>query len=96
MAADHDYKTGRLKAEKYKVTKTDGTPCDSDAKYFVLRIDSDPNARAALRTYAYSVSHVNKAFGLELVELLKKVSPPTDKRELEDNLMLETAIQNGV
>lgn len=96
MAADHDYRTGRLKAEKYKVAKTDGTPCDSDAKYFVLRIDSDPHARAALRTYAYSVSHVNKPFSLELVELLKKHAPPGDKREQDDNTMLEVAIQNGV
>jgi len=38
--------------KKYSITKADGRPCDPDAEYFVLRLDTDPAARAALRTYA--------------------------------------------
>ena len=43
--------------EKYVVAgKTDGTPLDDDAVYFVLRLDEDPNARIAALVYAASVS----------------------------------------
>lgn len=41
---------------KYKVEKTDGTPIDPSAKYFVLRYDfksKDHNARKVLKEYAY-------------------------------------------
>jgi hypothetical protein len=37
---------------KYNVTKTDGSPVDPNAQYFVLRIDTDEAARQALDTYA--------------------------------------------
>lgn len=37
---------------KYTVTKTDGSPVDPNAKYFVLRLDKDPAAIEALLTYA--------------------------------------------
>ena len=39
---------------KYTITKTDGTPVDPNAQYFVLRIDTDPAARVALIHYAYA------------------------------------------
>ena len=44
---------------KYIVTKTDGSPTDPDADYFVLRIDTDAHARHAARTYARSVQACN-------------------------------------
>lgn len=37
---------------KYGITKTNGNPVDPKAQYFVLRIDTDPAARAALTVYA--------------------------------------------
>lgn len=37
---------------KYKVQKADDTPVDPEACYFVLRLDKDPAARSAMRTYA--------------------------------------------
>lgn len=37
---------------KYNVTKSDGTPTDPKAQYFVLRIDTDPAAMMALGFYA--------------------------------------------
>lgn len=36
---------------KYTVTKADGSPVDEQADYFVLRVDKDPAARAALLAY---------------------------------------------
>lgn len=37
---------------KYNVTKANGEPTDPNAQYFVLRIDTDPAARAALAIYS--------------------------------------------
>jgi hypothetical protein len=53
---------------KYHITKADGSPCDSDAVYFVLRIDRDPAARIALRTYADNTP--NHKLALDLDNLL--------------------------
>ena len=40
---------------KYNITKADGTPIDTEAQYFILRIDTDAHARRALRAYANSL-----------------------------------------
>lgn len=37
---------------KYIVEKSDGSTCDPEACYFVLRLDTQPEARAAMRVYA--------------------------------------------
>ena len=37
---------------KFNITKASGGPCDPEAYYFVLRLDDDPAARRAARTYA--------------------------------------------
>ncbi len=37
---------------KYRVKKTDGSPMDPEARYFVLRPNLDPAARVAMRAYA--------------------------------------------
>jgi hypothetical protein len=42
--------TGLFK--KYIVKKADGSDVDPDAQYFVLRVDTDDDARFALATYA--------------------------------------------
>lgn len=41
---------------KYTITKADGTPTDSYAQYFILRIDTDVHARRALSAYAISLA----------------------------------------
>lgn len=37
---------------KYHISKCDGSRIDASACYFVLRLDEDPAARAAMRVYA--------------------------------------------
>lgn len=37
---------------KYHITKAGGSPCDPEACYFVLRLDTDTAARVAARAYA--------------------------------------------
>jgi len=37
---------------KYKIQKMNGKPIDPNAQYFVLRLDTDPAARAAMLAYA--------------------------------------------
>lgn len=45
--------------QKYKITKADGSPVDPEATYFVLRLDTDPAARAAARRYVDAVAADN-------------------------------------
>lgn len=40
---------------KYMVQKSDGSPADPNARYLVLRLDTDPFARLAAQTYAEAV-----------------------------------------
>jgi len=51
---------------KYVVTKADGSPVATDAQYFVLRIDTDPAARAALLVYADQIKDSDPEFAKEL------------------------------
>lgn len=75
---DHDYKRGGYVPNKYKVIKQDGTPTDPAANYFVLRLDTDPNALMALKVYADSVeSGGNRLLADDLRNILK------DMRELQ-------------
>jgi hypothetical protein len=50
---------------KYVVKKAYG-PTDPNAQYFVLRIDTDPAARAALLVYADQIKDVDPEFAKEL------------------------------
>jgi hypothetical protein len=52
--------------QKYDVKKTDGTPVDPNAEYFVLRVDKDPHARKAVRVYASSIRSENPTLMNEL------------------------------
>lgn len=51
---------------KYEVRKTDGTPIDPEAQYFVLRLDTDPTAQNAALTYATYISGSDPEFAKEL------------------------------
>jgi hypothetical protein len=52
--------------EKYRITKADGSPCDEKAQYFVLRLDTDPAARAAATTYANCIRKDNPDFANDI------------------------------
>ena len=45
--------------QKYIIQKSDGTPVDPNADYFVLRLDTDSKARAAIRFYANRIYQEN-------------------------------------
>lgn len=63
-----DYKETGLQTNKYIIKKADGSSIDPDAWYFVLRIDSDPHARAAAMEYCRSIRKENPKLSLELME----------------------------
>ena len=50
---------------KYEIKKVHGET-DPNAQYFVLRIDTDPAARAALLVYADQIKDVDPEFAKEL------------------------------
>ena len=56
--------------DKYKISKTDGTPSDSQALYFVLRLDTDPIAREAAWAYINSALLNNDELTADLGDLL--------------------------
>lgn len=58
---------------KYVVTKADGEPTDPSARYFVMRLDTDPHARRAAAAYADEVSQENPELAADLLELLRSV-----------------------
>lgn len=60
--------TSRGLYHKYRITKTDGTPTDSAASYFPLRLDTDHHARVAARAYAESVREENPCLCNDLHE----------------------------
>lgn len=51
---------------KYLVLKNSGEPIDSDAEYFVLRIDTDAAARRAVLHYALMIEPHAPEFASEL------------------------------
>lgn len=55
---------------KYIILKTDGSPVDPSADYFVLRLDTDPAARAAAYLYAQETQEQFPELSAELMEKL--------------------------
>jgi hypothetical protein len=45
--------------QKYVIQKADGSPADPNARYLVLRLDTDLFAREAAQTYADAVEEAN-------------------------------------
>ena len=68
-------KPGKGLFDKYIVSRTDGGPIDDDADYFVLRLDTDENARTAAMFYANSVREMSPALGNELIDRVESLSP---------------------
>ena len=67
--------------DKYQITKSDGTPTDPSAVYFVLRLDTDKHARIALRSYARSIRAEDPDFETDLDRLVESSLPGMDARE---------------
>jgi hypothetical protein len=69
------YKHGGFR-RKYYLTKLSGRPIDPEAKYFVLRYDSegDPHARVALKAYAESVMVDNYTLANDILKELEDVN----------------------
>lgn len=65
---------------KYKITKSDGSPIDPDARYFVLRLD-DPKrpdnkaARKALVAYVKESALSDPGAALAAMEILNDTNP---------------------
>jgi len=59
--------------DKYTITKTDGSPVDENAVYFVLRLDTDRHAQQAISAYIHSVQWENPQLADDLIALLRKV-----------------------
>lgn len=57
---------------KYRIEKSDGTPVDSKAVYFTLRIDTDPHARTAIRAYIESCRGENPELAEDLERVLQE------------------------
>lgn len=61
---------------KYQVSKSNGEPTDPNAQYFVLRIDTDPNARTALLMYAELIDDKEPEFAHQLRYWVLSLSQP--------------------
>ena len=59
---------------KYIVSKSSGEPVDPEAKYFVLRLDTDPVARHAARVYARDIEAKNPRLARDLREFCDKLA----------------------
>lgn len=59
--------------QKYTVTKTDGTPVDPQAVYFVLRLDTDSSARTVTMIYSGLIRRENPKLSKDIRELLEQI-----------------------
>ena len=55
--------------DKYTIEKKDGIT-DPNADYFVLRLDTDPHARIALKAYADSIRSQNRNLSMDIYKKL--------------------------
>lgn len=65
---------------KYIIKKADGSPVDSNADYFVLRMDTDLYARKALRTYADSIREENPILSKDIITKLHRYEKVKNER----------------
>ena len=54
--------------KKYIIQKSDGSKIDPDAKYFVLRVDTDKHAKKALLAYVNSVKEENPKLARDMIK----------------------------
>lgn len=63
---------------KYIIQKSDGTPVDRHAAYFVLRLDADPAARHAMRAYARAIKKESPDLAADIARWLWDFAPGPD------------------
>ncbi len=68
---------------KYIVSKSDGSPTDPNAQYFVLRLDTDPAACHAMLMYAGHVWHSNPQLAEDIRAWVAQF-PPAQSQETDD------------
>ena len=68
--------------QKYKIEKTDGTPVDPEAFYFVLRFDTDAFARAAGWFYAQSIRKSDPQFANKLLDYISAAIQQAERGEM--------------
>ena len=69
---------------KYIIKKSDGSPVDSNAFYFVLRCDKDRHALAALEAYAFSCQDDDSLLAKQLIDYVRKTREKLNKTALTD------------
>lgn len=67
-----------------RISRADGIRVNQDAKFFVLRIDNDPAARAATRAYAEAVKDVNPQLSSDIKTLLEMYPKPRAEAAEDD------------
>jgi hypothetical protein len=60
--------------DKYTVAHADGSPIDSQARYFVLRLDTDEHAQKAALAYMESVKGTNPELACDLGAALVSIA----------------------
>lgn len=69
--------------DKYEIRKRDGSPVDPNAKYFVLRLDTDRFAIGAAQRYSKLCREENPKLSEHLDNLIEMVT--NDRRHSESN-----------
>jgi hypothetical protein len=80
---------------KYIIEKSDGSPIDPDAEYFVIRIDKDPAARIAARAYAGAIKYKNQQLYKDIItkcSVYENASSAINKTAVE-NIITESAMK---
>jgi hypothetical protein len=67
---------------KYYVNKVDGSPTDPEAVYFVLRLDTDPNARRVALVYSNIVEETNPKMADDLRRMIYSMMEFPDDYEV--------------
>lgn len=70
--------------DKYAVSKQNRLPVDPEARYFVLRLDSDGCAREAARTYARCVKRVRPNLAAQLLALVDELEAATKEEATQE------------
>ena len=73
---------------KFKIERTDGRSAKGEkheaCRYFVLDLDCDPHAAAALKAYALSCVLTHPALASDLADMVESLKPGSDYQPVDD------------
>ncbi len=72
--------------QKYKIEHADGTPIDSNAVYFVLRLDKDPFALTASYAYALACVKEQPQLASDLMFLIRECFEGMEEKEISGSM----------